>query len=147
MVYVIYSARLLEAQQEIKHQTKKPARARIHAANLLNDSLWGFSCSQGLNHALITFKGRTCWTLLPCPLNSPGSYIIREKSQLLWLQIPWNSCERMSRIKSLLLLKGTGNSLNPRSPKTAQKKLIQGGEKQGAMSVISDDLFPMLLAL
>lgn len=47
----------------------------------------------------------------------------------------------------MLLLKGTGKSLKPCSPKVVQKNLIQGREKQRAMSVILYDLFQMLLAL
>lgn len=54
---------------------------------------------------------------------------------------------QMSRVKSLLLLKGTGKSLNPCSPKMVQENLNWGGQNQRAMSVILDRLFQMLLAL
>ena len=49
--------------------------------------------------------------------------------------------------QTLLLLQGTGKSLNCCSPKMFQENLNQGGEKQRAMTVILGSLFQMLLAV
>lgn len=84
-----------------------------------------------------------CWPVLPLPFCQPESYTTWEKSQFLPLQSPLNSCKLMSRVKSSLLMKGTGKSLSPCSRKMVQKNLSQGREKQrvchfkGLVSVVS----------